>query len=260
MSRMDTIRSSKARIGATCTTLPKPRRAACQPRSSCKAIAKMRAALVTTYTCRACGTSDGSHRQSRSGDSQGYCASCWRESVAASDRRASAPGRRHTEERGDHVVLDSETSGLSPARDEVLEHAIIHSSGAVLFSSLIQPENPQRPDLATHIHGITGEMLASAPHFPAVWPVIAAILRRFRRVLVYNAAFDYRLLRQRLPATGYVSLAACGSVSWSSTPCFTVRGVPLTAPTPGNRWMSPALTFASRRKARPTGNRRRALR
>ena len=37
-------------------------------------------------------------------------------------------------------------------------------------------------------------MLASAPRFPDVWPTIKAILRRFRRVLVYNAAFDHRLL------------------------------------------------------------------
>jgi len=37
-------------------------------------------------------------------------------------------------------------------------------------------------------------MLASAPRWPFVWPTIKAILRHFRRVLVYNAAFDHRLL------------------------------------------------------------------
>ena len=38
----------------------------------------MRAALVTTDTCRGCGTYDGSHGQSRSGVTDGYCAACWR--------------------------------------------------------------------------------------------------------------------------------------------------------------------------------------
>lgn len=40
----------------------------------------------------------------------------------------------------------------------------------------------------------TGSMLADAPRFPDVWPITKAILRRYRRVLVYNAAFDHRLL------------------------------------------------------------------
>lgn len=75
-------------------------------------------------------------------------------------------------------MLDSETTGLGD-EDEVIELALVHSSGTVLFSSLIRPQDPQRADLATHIHGITRQMLLDAPSLPEIWPTICAILRRY---------------------------------------------------------------------------------
>lgn len=158
-----------------------------------EAITKMRAALRQQYTCRGCGVFDGSHGRSRSGVMNGYCGKCWRE-IRHRARQADvcAWAKAYLSNR-EFVVLDSETTGLG-SEDEVIELALVHSSGAVLFSSLIQPQNPHRPDLATHIHGITSEMLSTAPRFLDVWPTIQAILRRYRRVLVYNAAFDHRLL------------------------------------------------------------------
>jgi DNA polymerase-3 subunit epsilon len=158
-----------------------------------EAIAKMRLALVETYTCRGCGYSDASHGRSRSGVRGGYCPACWRELRHRRRQARVCAWAKAYLQAGDFVVLDSETTGLG-GRDEVIELALVHSSGTVLFSSLIQPQDPQRPDLATHIHGITNAMLADAPRFVDVWPLIAAILRRFRRVLVYNAAFDRRML------------------------------------------------------------------
>ncbi len=157
------------------------------------AISKMRAALVEKYTCQGCGRYDASHGQSRSGVVGGYCAACWRELRRRRRQARVCAWAKAYLEAGDFIVLDSETTGLSSA-DEVIELALVHSSGTVLFSSLIQPQDPQRSDLATHIHGITAQMLATAPRFPDVWPTIAAILRHFRRVLVYNADFDFRLL------------------------------------------------------------------
>lgn len=100
------------------------------------------------------------------------------------------------------AVLDTETTGLGND-DEVLELAIISSTGDVLFSSLIQPQDPQRTDLATHIHGISSEMLATAPTFPQVWPQIAAIFQQYAQILVYNASFDSRMLALMVRRYGY---------------------------------------------------------
>lgn len=110
---------------------------------------------------------------------------------------------------GSWVVLDTETTGLG-TNDEVIEIAIVSSSGNILFSSLIQPEEVHRTDLATHIHGITTEMLRTAPTFPDVWPIIKAVLRRYRHVVVYNAAFDHRLLEGTAQRYGYI----LPSASW----------------------------------------------
>jgi DNA polymerase III epsilon subunit-like protein len=108
------------------------------------------------------------------------------------------------------AVLDTETSGLTH-RDEVIELALVDASGAVLFSSLIQTQNPQREELASHIHGITPQMLATAPTFPQIWPTIEALFSRYQHILVYNAPFDSHLLEVTALRYGY----RLPSVSWS---------------------------------------------
>jgi hypothetical protein len=64
-----------------------------------------------------------------------------------------------------------------------------------------------------HIHGISSSMIASAPIFPEVWPTIEALFQRFLQILVYNAAFDARLLRVTAQRYGY----RLPEVTWS---CF----------------------------------------
>ena len=71
---------------------------------------------------------------------------------------------------GKIVVFDTETTGLSPARDRVIEIAAIayedgRESGA--FQSLINPGMPI-PNALTAIHGINDEMCEGKPSFPEV--------------------------------------------------------------------------------------------
>jgi DNA polymerase-3 subunit epsilon len=108
------------------------------------------------------------------------------------------------------AVLDTETTGLS-SQDEVIELALVDASGAVLFSSLIQTQDPQRHDLATHIHSITSDMLGAAPTFPQVWPTLEALFSHYQNILVYNADFDSFLLEVTARRYGY----RLPSLSWS---------------------------------------------
>ncbi len=101
------------------------------------------------------------------------------------------------------MVLGTETTELG-ASDEAIEVAIVNgASGAVLYSSLIQPHDPQRPDLATPLHGIAQELLAGAPTFPHIWPAIEEMLSRYRQVLVYHAAPDKHVLEVTARSYGY---------------------------------------------------------
>ena len=180
-------------------------------------IAKMRAGLVARYTCEHCGDSDYTHGQGRYEKKvdrySGLCDACERLKYRREKQALVAEWAHEHLEMADFVVVDSETTGLNEYKeDEIIELAIVHSSGAILFSSLIQTQDPGRIDMATYIHGITQKILSEAPTFQEVWPTIKAILQRYRRVLVYNALFDCDLLETTVPRPN--SWPNWSSISW----------------------------------------------
>jgi DNA polymerase-3 subunit epsilon len=91
------------------------------------------------------------------------------------------------------LYLDTETTGLG-SRDEIIEVCLLDSAGGVLFESLVRPTQPIPTD-AVAIHGITDAMVADAPLWPHVWPLLQGALD-VHPVGVYNAEFDSRLLQQ----------------------------------------------------------------
>jgi len=91
------------------------------------------------------------------------------------------------------IYLDTETTGTGPA-DEVIEIGIVDEDGKVLFESLVRPVGKVSPD-ARRMHGISDEMLATAPRWIVVWPKVEAVLAG-HTVCVYNADFDLRMLQQ----------------------------------------------------------------
>ena len=92
------------------------------------------------------------------------------------------------------AVVDVETTGFS-RKDRVVEFACVTVvDGAVVdeYETLIQPSRDPGP---VHVHGITPEMLQTAPPFEAVAGDIAS--RLDGAVLVaHNISFDMRMLRQ----------------------------------------------------------------
>jgi DNA polymerase-3 subunit epsilon len=97
------------------------------------------------------------------------------------------------------VFLDTETTGLD-GLSEVIEIAIVDRAGMVLVDSLIKP-TAGIPAEATVIHGIKDEDVASAPSWNDLFPAIASACCE-RRVVVYNAEFDYRLVGQSCTRAG----------------------------------------------------------
>ena len=97
------------------------------------------------------------------------------------------------------VFLDTETTGLQSTA-EIIEICILDREGAVVVECLIRPRKPVPLDV-TRVHGISDEMVRSAPTWLHVWPQVEAALRG-RPVGIYNAEFDLRMFQQTHQANG----------------------------------------------------------
>jgi DNA polymerase-3 subunit epsilon len=97
------------------------------------------------------------------------------------------------------VILDTETTGLD-ASAEIVEISIIDRDGRVLLDTMVRPVAPI-PVEATRVHGITNDMVTDAPS----WAELAGLVRdtlRDRRVVIYNAQYDLRLMMQSSEQAG----------------------------------------------------------
>lgn len=87
------------------------------------------------------------------------------------------------------LYLDTETTGLSASYDEIVQIGVVDEDGQVLMDTLIRPvRNTSWPE-AEAIHGITPQMVASAPALDEVLPALTDIVRG-QHVVIYNAGFD----------------------------------------------------------------------
>ena len=96
----------------------------------------------------------------------------------------------------DFVVVDVETTGGSPASGHrVTEVAAVCVSGGEVcetWSSLVNPER-SIPYGITLLTGITDRMVANAPRFAEVAPMLAPLLGE-RVFVAHNAGFDWRFV------------------------------------------------------------------
>lgn len=91
------------------------------------------------------------------------------------------------------IYLDTETTGIG-SRAEIVDIGILDGAGRTLFESLVRPSGSIPAD-AVAIHGISDAMVAGAPGWPAVWPLVSRILLD-GAVVVYNAEFDLQMVNQ----------------------------------------------------------------
>jgi DNA polymerase-3 subunit epsilon len=113
------------------------------------------------------------------------------------DRAAAARWAWERLQQPDTLILDTETTGLD-SRAEVVQVAVINLWGDVLLNRLVRPVGPI-PLEASRIHGITLKTLEDAPPFGHVGVELRELLRN-KTVLIYNAAYDTRVLRQSAAA------------------------------------------------------------
>jgi DNA polymerase-3 subunit epsilon len=104
-----------------------------------------------------------------------------------------------------YVVFDSETTGLSPIRDEVVQIAAVRMVGGRIvegerFETLVDPGRPI-PAASTKVHGVDDAMVAGAPPMAQA----ARAFHGFSRgavLVAHNAPFDLAFLRRHQQAAG----------------------------------------------------------
>ena len=105
----------------------------------------------------------------------------------------------------DAFVIDTETTGLDPAKARVVEiGAVPLKKGkldiAATLRQLVNPGEPI-PPVATGIHKIDDAMVAAEPAFAAVWPEIAA--RMSGAILIgHTLGFDLAVLKRECERAG----------------------------------------------------------
>ncbi|MGY6570895.1 MAG: exonuclease domain-containing protein [Salinarimonas sp.] len=98
-----------------------------------------------------------------------------------------------------YVVFDTETTGLDPQRDEIVQLAAMRVvNGRIVdgevFETLVDPQRPIPPG-ATAVHGITPQMVIGAPRIGEA----GARFHRFAAgavLVAHNAPFDMAFLRR----------------------------------------------------------------
>ncbi len=127
------------------------------------------------------------------------------------DRAGSVAWARSLMDSGGFCVLDSETTGLKTPV-QFVEVAIVDADGRTLFEGTVRPDCPIEPG-ATRVHGHTARSLAGSPPFWGVYPDLLEALWG-RRVVVYNAPYDRRVLDTEVRSLGARGALAGGLPPW----------------------------------------------
>lgn len=97
------------------------------------------------------------------------------------------------------IVIDTETTGLKPGHDEILQLSIIDGDENVLFNEYIKPIRRKRWPKAQEINGIAPKMVKDCKTLDELHDQIQGILDSADFIVAYNWSFD----RQMLVAAGF---------------------------------------------------------
>lgn len=98
--------------------------------------------------------------------------------------------------------LDTETTGLDPRVEGVVELTVLDETGTIVIDTLMNP-GKHIPAAATDVHGITNAMVRGKPTLAEVWPLLEPLFSG-QRVVAYNAAYDRKFFPKDLNGSDVV--------------------------------------------------------
>lgn len=103
--------------------------------------------------------------------------------------------RSNVEKLGNFVVIDTETTGLSPSKGAIVEVSAVKFERYMpvsVFESLVNPHMPI-PDAASKVNHITDDMVADAPDFSQIRGDLVSFIGS-STVIGHNLDFDLKFL------------------------------------------------------------------
>ncbi|MCB1118067.1 MAG: DUF3820 family protein [Chlamydiia bacterium] len=102
------------------------------------------------------------------------------------------------------IFYDTETTGIRPDREEIIEIAAYDPANDTTFEALINPGRPIPPE-ATAVHKITDEMVADKPTFKEIGAQFAAFCEGDTILIAHNNdAFDLPFLQHSFARHGLI--------------------------------------------------------
>lgn len=114
---------------------------------------------------------------------------------AESKKLATKWARALVDEGRDLLIFDTETTAADPKEAELLEVGVINGLGEVVYQTLVKPPHPI-PEASSDIHGITDEMVVTAPPAGPVLATFHAISIECSMLAAYNYQYDAEIIHQ----------------------------------------------------------------
>lgn len=115
------------------------------------------------------------------------------------DQEKAALWAKELLERNNWLIFDSETTGLGNDA-QICQVGTLTSTNPEGWQTFVKPTIPIEP-AATEVHGIKDEHVQNAPYFDEVLIPLMKIAAN-RDVVIFNAEFDLRMIRQSAKARG----------------------------------------------------------
>ena len=120
---------------------------------------------------------------------------CFDNSIAYSLKNVKYPEEKSSAPSCERIVIDTETTGLSPfGGDELLQVSIINTEGTVLYNEYVKPTAHEAWEAAMAVNNITPEMVAGAKTIEEQLSEISKITLNAKEIIGYNTYFDIDFL------------------------------------------------------------------